>query len=604
MTSSHWHRLINNVRRTALAQDGAGTTDNALLSAFLAGRDEAAFAALVRRHGPMVLGVCRRVLGNVHDAEDAFQACFLVLACKAATVLPREMLGSWLYGVAYRTALHARRTMARRAAREKQVSAMPDAEVKPEKDWQEIQAILDEELNGLAAKYRLPIVLCDLEGRTRREVARQLKIPDGTLSNRLATARKLLASRLTRQGVTLSSGAIAAALAQQAASAGVSASLVGETARAAAAVAIGEATVAVSADVVALSKGVMQAMFLCKLKALALVLIVVAMIGVGALSTGKLAWGQTDGQTDALEKLAARRESNHERVQQEPAKIEGKQSPDAVERDWKGEFQKLYGLKDGEVLRRMAPPFPECREKLFDEKGKADPSTAFRDTDKTYMFFRYQKNKTEYGTGHQYGPFHVATPPPGSLSFILEQGFLFPTQQVDAAAELLDTDIHGEFVFRHGTPPEKWVPVLDKILRTECKLPVRLTLKEVEREVIVMSGEYQARPRKGQKANTIVLSSEEPMEDWSGSGLGDCDAFVRFLNKLLDRHVVSEVKAPPERLWWRHKSGLMTSVRGRNLYIEEDRDPDVVLKYVTEQTGLAFKTAKRKVPVLFVERAE
>ena len=166
-------------------------------------------------------------------------------------------------------------------------------------------------------------------------------------------------------------------------------------------------------------------------------------------------------------------------------------------------------------------------------------------------------------------------------------------------------NIDGEFVFRSGTPPEKWAPALDRILRTECKLPLKITLREVEREVIVLSGDYQAKPRKGQMKNTIVFSPDEPAEDWSGSGIGTFDSFVQFLNKFVDRHVVSEVKSPPRgQLWWRHKSGLMTNVNGRNLYTEEDRDPEVVLKFVTEQTGLKFTTAKRKVQVLFVEKTD
>src|SRR5439155_3885904 len=118
--------VIQHLRRATLLRDGAGLTDGQLLTDYIRRRDEAALAALVRRHGPMVWGVCRRVLSRYHDAEDVFQATFLVLVRRAATVAPRSMLANWLYGVAHRAALQARRTIARRKAREEQRTPMPD----------------------------------------------------------------------------------------------------------------------------------------------------------------------------------------------------------------------------------------------------------------------------------------------------------------------------------------------------------------------------------------------------------------------------------------------------------------------------------------------
>src|SRR5262249_12431624 len=162
--------------------------------------------------------------------------------CKAASVVPREAVGNWLYGVAYRTTKNARRTSARRGAKEKQVKDMPHRSVTPdETTWQELEEILDRELNSLCDKYRFPVTLCDLEGRTRNEVARRLHIPEGTLSNRLAAARKRLAKRLARVGITLSSAAIAAIMTPNAMSAVVPASLAGTTLKAATSIAAGQA---------------------------------------------------------------------------------------------------------------------------------------------------------------------------------------------------------------------------------------------------------------------------------------------------------------------------------------------------------------------------
>ncbi len=279
MTTRPMARVMRTLRTTALHHDGAGLTDGQLLECFLAQRDEAAFEALVRRHGPMVLGTCRRVLGNLPDAEDAFQAAFLVLARKAATVRPREQVGNWLYGVACRTALKARVAAARRRKHERQVTAMPHAEAVAEEQWQELQPILDQELERLPDKYRLPLVLCDLEGRTRRDVARQLGVPDGTLSNRIATARRVLAQRLTKRGITLSGGALAAVLAQNAVSAGVPPALVVSTVQAATG---GAAASGVSAGAAALTEGVLKAMLWNKLKPVAVLLILAALAaGVG-----------------------------------------------------------------------------------------------------------------------------------------------------------------------------------------------------------------------------------------------------------------------------------------------------------------------------------
>jgi RNA polymerase sigma factor (sigma-70 family) len=233
----------------------------------------------------MVLGVCRRVLRH-HDAEDAFQATFLVLARRAAAVVPRDRLAGWLYGVAYRTALEARRMAARRRAREATHAEFVPPAVEPCDPTADLSALLDRELNRLPDRLRLPVVLCDLEGRTRRQVARQLRIPDGTLSNRLAAARRLLAKRLAGRGITLSAGGLTVFLAGAGASF-VPPVLIAATVRA--------ATVqpAASVAVSALTREVEKAMFLTRLKVLATVLVAATLvIGVGAWGGAGVTAGQ------------------------------------------------------------------------------------------------------------------------------------------------------------------------------------------------------------------------------------------------------------------------------------------------------------------------
>lgn len=298
--------------RTVVAY-GVGLRDGELLGRYVDRRDEAALAALVHRHAPMVWGVCRRQLSH-HDAEDAFQATFIVLVRKAASIAQREAVGNWLYGVAHQTALQARRSAARRRAREVQVTEMPDAEA-PQEQRADLQPFLDEELSRLPDHYRTVIVLSDLEGRTRKEVAAQLGCPEGTVASRLVRARSMLAKRLTQRGVALSGGALAVVLSQSTGSAGVPAAVVSSTINAASLCAAGQAAIPVK--VAALAEGVLKAMLLNKLKPALAVLVVVAMVGL-------IGYGMARGQQkgDAEQKQASEPKVHKDAVVKEKAEKE------------------------------------------------------------------------------------------------------------------------------------------------------------------------------------------------------------------------------------------------------------------------------------------
>jgi RNA polymerase sigma factor (sigma-70 family) len=273
------NKVLNHLQRTLARADG-GLSDGQLLSRFVAGRDEDCFAMLVRRHGPMVWRLCLRVLGHAQDAEDCFQATFLVLACKAATVLKRESVGSFLYGIAYRTALKARAIQARQRWRERQVADMPHPEVMPA-PMQEWRLWLDQELHLLPEKYRAVIVCCDLEEQSRKEAARHLGLSEGTVSSRLARGRALLAKRLARHGLALAGATLATAAAEGAAP-GVPVALVSATVRTAVLVASGDWGAA-SVPVGILVKGALQAMFLSKLKLAVGVMLVLVVLGSSGL---------------------------------------------------------------------------------------------------------------------------------------------------------------------------------------------------------------------------------------------------------------------------------------------------------------------------------
>jgi RNA polymerase sigma-70 factor (ECF subfamily) len=252
--------------------------DDQLLELFVRLRDETAFEALLHRHGPLVFGVCRKVLYNSHDAEDAFQGTFLILARKAGSIAPGSLLGPWLYGVACRVAARARKTALRRAREQSgaDLAAVPAAAERA--DWH-LAPLLHEEVERLPDKYRRPVVLCYFEGKTNEDAAHQLHWPVGTVKGRLHRARAMLHARLTRRGVAVPAGLLTAALAPAAMV--LPAGLLDITAKAGVCFAAGYAAAGglASTQAIALTKGVLQAMFLSKVKIVAALVLSVAVLG-------------------------------------------------------------------------------------------------------------------------------------------------------------------------------------------------------------------------------------------------------------------------------------------------------------------------------------
>jgi RNA polymerase sigma factor (sigma-70 family) len=274
MTTAENSPVVRYIRRLAVTLASAELSDAQLLERFASQRDEAAFVALVRRHGPLVLGVCRRLLRDWHDAEDAFQTTFVALARQAGSLRRPESLGPWLHGVAARTALKARGRAARRRACEREAAATRATMVEhpDEVVWRDLRPVLDEAVASLPEPCRMPFVLCYLEGRTVSEAARELGWPRGTVATRLALARRGLRARLASRGVALSAVALAGALAGNEASANPPVSLLVSTGRAAT-VAAGPAMApgAGPATAVALAQGG-KGMLMTRVKVTALLL--------------------------------------------------------------------------------------------------------------------------------------------------------------------------------------------------------------------------------------------------------------------------------------------------------------------------------------------
>ncbi|HMF18806.1 MAG TPA: sigma-70 family RNA polymerase sigma factor [Gemmataceae bacterium] len=287
-------------------------SDGKLLEQFISQRDELAFAAILQRHGPLVFGVCRQVLGNPHDAEDAFQATFLVLARKATCIRKQEALAAWLHRVALNIARTAKSSTVQRRVHERQ--AVPMSETNPVdevalRDW---QPLIHEEVDRLPEKYRVGVVLCYLEGKTHEEAARQLGWPVGTVKGRLARARDLLRARLARRGLALSATGFAAAFTQKGASGAVPATLLGHTLRAAVSFA-GSGSIpagAISAQALALATTALQTMTTTKLLHLFVLMLAIGVITLPAvLGAGGQGETQNNGVAESKPSPMNRKET-------------------------------------------------------------------------------------------------------------------------------------------------------------------------------------------------------------------------------------------------------------------------------------------------------
>lgn len=280
MGNSRTERVLGQLHHW-LGSRSLPSDDGQLLERFVHQRDEAAFAELVARHGPLVFGLCRRLLGHVQDAEDVFQATFLVLARKAATIRRPQSLSCWLHGVAYRLALKARAETQRRRSHE-QLAQPLGATADVDLSWREVCGLLDEELQRLPEKQRLPLVLCYLEGLTQDEASGRLGWPRGTLKRRLEAGRERLRLRLTHRGVTLGAGLFAVALTDSAAKGAVSLTLCKSTVRAGILFVTNEAGALAATPAALLAKGALQTMLTTKFKIASVVLLLLACAGFGA----------------------------------------------------------------------------------------------------------------------------------------------------------------------------------------------------------------------------------------------------------------------------------------------------------------------------------
>jgi RNA polymerase sigma factor (sigma-70 family) len=363
-------RVVQHLR--LLLEDGvAPARDGDLLVRFAASRDEDAFTALVHRHGPLVFGVCRRILHSAHDAEDAFQATFLVLARRASAIRQPDSLASWLYEVAYRLARKMKADLSKRRLREEKATPPEPAEP-PDLSWRELQGVLDEELRGLPEKNRQPLLLCYLEGLTQEEAAGHLGWPRGTLKRRLERGRDLLKNRLTRRGLTLAAALGATLPAGDALAHTVPPALGASTARAATLFALRQAPKAVSARAVVLAEGVLRTMFTGKLKLFVAGAATLALLAAAVLACTREVVAAAPTEQAAAVQLPgapAGEKKDGDKKQAEPLKItievpKDKATLAAIN---KGDFKPVIKIENTSDADIVVWPFVKLT--LLDEKG-------------------------------------------------------------------------------------------------------------------------------------------------------------------------------------------------------------------------------------------
>jgi RNA polymerase sigma factor (sigma-70 family) len=352
---SNWqaYTLLRQLRQHLEPSAVKAQSDAELLGRFIGLRDEEAFAALVHRHGRLVWHVCRHILGRDHDAEDAFQATFLVLARKARSIRKRKSVASWLHGVAYRIARKARVAAARRRKHESQAAPVATVSSSSELAWRDLQAILDEELNRLPEKFHAPFVLCCLEGQSKPEAARALGWKEGTVSSRLAHARKLLQRRLARRGVSLSAVLCGMALARDAAAALVPSILIAATVKASVAFVAGQGLASGQTGAAALADTLLRGMAATRLKITVVLVLMLSLIGTSAVAIVREIATDDRPVVDMPVAHVARKEPEPVEVRAEPAA-----AAPAAERGKDAAADRTFA---GQVLDKEGRPCPGAR---------------------------------------------------------------------------------------------------------------------------------------------------------------------------------------------------------------------------------------------------
>ena len=562
-----------------------GRADHALIAAFLADHDERAFAEVVRRHGPVVWGACRRLLPDPTDAEDAFQAAFLVLVRRGYR--PPAPLGPWLYRVAVLTARGVRRRNARRLARSRPLP--DDVPARPVPEVVELDGLLVR----MPEKYRAAVVLCHLEGLTEPEAAARVGCPVGTLSARVSRGLAWLRARAGADPRVALAVAATGAVPAATTAAAVRTAVV---ARAAAV-----ATGAVPSTVIQLAQEVTRSMLLTKLVPGALVAsaaVLVAAAGVAALA-------QPGGQPEPAPVRRAVAPQVPDRAPPPPPVAD---PPGAVgpprpgEPAWKADFRKAYALAAGRAVRLVPAPFPDSRTAFLKEM---DPNRRVRPQNQ-HLLFRDDGRRIDWrGSTTRsvwYAGDEIVREEGLTLSRLLEWVVSASPPEVEGDADLLAQRADVDVVLRAGSMPAEQLAGLERELREKFQFPIRMAYREVEREVIVARGKVAPRPREGRKEYEVDYYAEYLGPDGPGvPNRFDLDGAMTRLGRFVNRRVVNEAAPLPAKTWLTVREHNRIAPGRPGFPHPDDVDPAKVLPNVAAQTGLTFTTERRTVRVLTVE---
>jgi RNA polymerase sigma factor (sigma-70 family) len=453
MVKKSLRKCLQHVFKLAAVQTARQLGDGELLERFVAAKDGAAFAVLVQRHASMVLGVCRRMLGSVHDAEDACQAAFLVLAQKAASIRKTTSLSSWLHGAAWRVASHVRRERLRRSNCQRQIQEPAVADPAAEVSWREVQTVLDEELKKLPDNLRAPLILCYLEGLTRDAAAQQLGLSVACLHGRLERGRKTLGTRLTRRGVTLPAALLAAAVGEGVVRAAVPPTAILATAKAAMLIGSGRALHKglISARVLSLAQEVTRNMFLTNWKLGAAALVAATLMAAALGSSLVLAGAdeaKTSSRTGSPRPTAAEARKSAAPEAPKKARPSGKARLAESERKRSTVAGRVLGPDSKPVagakvylLKWTLPPW------LDRSEGKAPPKVwALADKDGRFSFNVGNRDLGElFVTAAGYGPGWVIKPGKLQETWPIEKNQLVRLARDDVA-------VHGRLLNLEGLP--------------------------------------------------------------------------------------------------------------------------------------------------------